>query len=196
MSHQRPPTPCGTRDRRTRGTGQGQKVAQCLSSSWAGARRRSGRSPASSGVGRPAGGARTLAGSSKLRTESHSRAFLPRQQASCLTAEATSHEVPGGLRLWFSSSAARRASGASHLVSMSLTRPLKYALSGPEGPSGAPALRQTLCCGVERRAQLRLTERSIPGARTRDHRSHSGSLLPFSQRHSKTTLCSSTWWSK
>ena len=32
----------------------------------------------------------------------------------------------------------------------------------------APALRQTLCCGVERRAQLHLTERSIPEARTRD----------------------------
>ena len=31
------------------------------------------------------------------------------------------------------------------------------------------------CCGVERRAQLHLTERSIPGAVTRDHRSHSGS---------------------
>ena len=45
--------------------------------------------------------------SSRLRTESHSRAFLPRQQASCLTADATSHEVPGGLRLWFSSRVAR-----------------------------------------------------------------------------------------
>ena len=48
-------------------------------------------------------------------------------------------------------------------------------------------MRQTLCCGVERRA-LHLTERSIPGAVTRDHRSHSGSLLHFSQRHFEATL--------
>ena len=38
-----------------------------------------------------------------LRTESHSRAFLPRQQASCLSGDTSSHEVPGVLRLWCSS---------------------------------------------------------------------------------------------
>ena len=40
------------------------------------------------------------------------------------------------------------------------------------GPGSAPALRLTLCCGVERRAQLLLTERSVPGAWTRGRRSH------------------------
>ena len=55
---------------------------------------------------------------------------------------------------------------------------------------GAPA--ESLCCGVERRARLRLRECSIPGAMTRDHRSHSWSLLHFSQRHLKTTHCNST----
>ena len=33
----------------------------------------------------------------------HSRAFLPRQQAPCLTGDTSSHEVPGVLRLWCSS---------------------------------------------------------------------------------------------
>ena len=55
---------------------------------------------------------------------------------------------------------------------------------------GAPA--ESPCCGVERRAQHHLTERSIPGARTRDHRSQSGSLLHLSQRHLKTTHCNDT----
>ena len=35
-------------------------------------------------------------------------------------------------------------------------------------------MRLALCCGV---TQLRFMERSIPGARTRDHRNHRGSLL-------------------
>ena len=48
---------------------------------------------------------------------------------------------------------------------------------------------QTLCCGVERRARLHSTECSIPGARTRDHWSHCGSSLHFSQRHLRTTHC-------
>ena len=71
-------------------------------------------------------------------------------------------------------SAACRAPGANHLVSMSLTRPLIRPRRA-RGTRSAPALRLTLCCGVERRAQLHLTERSIPGAVTRDHRSHSWS---------------------
>ena len=41
---------------------------------------------------------------------------------------------------------------------------------------GAPA--ESPCCGVERRAQLHLTERSIAGTRTRDHRSHCGFPFP------------------
>ena len=47
----------------------------------------------------------------------------------------------------------------------------------------APALRQTLCCGVERRAQFHLTGRSIPGGRTRDLRV----LVQYSnQQHART----------
>ena len=38
----------------------------------------------------------------------------------------------------------------------------------PERPGGAPASRKTLCCGVRRRTLLQKTERSIPGAWTRD----------------------------
>ena len=52
-----------------------------------------------------------------------------------------------------------------------LWRDRSHALVEPEEPGGAPALRQ-----------------SLPGAWTRDHQSHSGSLLHFSQRHLKTTL--------
>ena len=43
---------------------------------------------------------------------------------------------------------------------------------------GAPA--ETPCCGVERRAQLHLTERSIAGTGTRDHRSRCGFPFPDS----------------
>ena len=39
--------------------------------------------------------------------------------------------------------------------------------------------------GVKRRAQLRLTERSLPGAWTRDHRSHSGSLFETQNPHTE-----------
>ena len=47
-----------------------------LSSSRVGAHRSSGRSPASSRVGRPAGGARSLLPAGSWHTESHSGAFL------------------------------------------------------------------------------------------------------------------------
>ena len=104
-----------------------------LSSSWVGARRSSGRSPASSWVGRTAGCARTSAPLHgglhhwRLRTESHSGAFLAadssvaqgswRQRHWCSSRVARSARRAGGV-------AACRAPGASHLLSMSLTRPL------------------------------------------------------------------------
>ena len=78
-----------------------------LSSCGVGARRCLGRSPASSWVGRPAGGCPHLCSSfwefalltGDYAQKSHSGAFLINQQVSCLTGDTSSYEIPGVLRL-------------------------------------------------------------------------------------------------
>ena len=70
------------------GAGSVKKVTACLSSSWVGARRSLGRSPASSWVGRPAGGARALApvfGRSLHSQELEDDLYRPKSLASYAT---------------------------------------------------------------------------------------------------------------
>ena len=121
-----------------------------LSSSWVGARRSLGRSPASSGVGRLAGGARPFA--PVHWSWLHSRETVHTVSLCCLSASSAS--FPSYRRYLVARGSWRLAPSCSSIAS--------DALLWRRTPSTAP---------------------------TRDHQSHSWSLLHFSQRHLKTTHC-------